>query len=425
MKNKPKIAILSIRNSYGFGGVFATLRVVHDFCAQYFDPTLFYLSFDQEISAHLKNFQFSSKNREASFFGMKCIEIGSRWAFWEPGHYAYTKHQWEEALEGFDYFFVVSATPIAGHPLTLLHKKFVIWISTSYDQDRTQRVEQLHGIRWLINKIAQPIMHRIERRVLNKASHIIALSSYSKNEFFKTLQKNKRTITVCGFPINPLPIKLADRNNQSKLIIAVGRFSDPRKNFQMLMEAFKLIYAQDKDTYLCVIGSEPPADITRPYLDEAFFDAVSFTGQVSPQDLKRFYTEAALMLVTSHQEGFGIAALEGVHYGTPVVTTDCGGPRDFVINGYNGYVVAINDAKAMAQQALHILSHEGLAQEFSHNGHHLAEALFKTSKVYGHFKQALITVYPELKDHFFMIDSKNAESSTQKAIKKPIESVVT
>ncbi len=90
---RPKIAILSIRNRYNFGGVFATLKIVHDFCKHYFDPTVFYLSFDSKISARFKSLQFSSSNRETLFSGMKAVEIGSRWAFWEPGHYAFTEKQ--------------------------------------------------------------------------------------------------------------------------------------------------------------------------------------------------------------------------------------------------------------------------------------------------------------------------------------------
>lgn len=418
MKDKPRIAIISIRNSYGFGGVFATLKVVHDFCAQYFEPTVFYLSFEPEISAHLHGMQFSSSNRAATFFGMNCIEVGSRWAFWEPGHYFFTKNQWAEALKDFDYFFVVSATPIAGHPLTLLDKKFVIWISTSYDQDRTQRVASLHGIRKVINSLAQPAMRKIERKVLTKAAHIIALSSYSKNEFHKSLQRNKRTISVCGYPLDPSLNPTPKKDFSAPLIIAVGRFSDPRKNFSMLMTAFEKIHTQRPDAHLCVIGNPPETQLLRAYLDKPFFHAISFTGQVSPQDLRRFYQDASLMLVTSYQEGFGIAALEGIYYGIPVITTDCGGPRDFVINGYNGYVVSIDDADAMASQALKLLSNQKVIREFSYNGHHLADALFKQSKIYNHFKHALINVYPELSKHFAIHDQE--QSSPQIPVQQPM-----
>ena len=43
---KPKIAILTIRNSYKFGGVLTSVKKLYEFCENYFDPTVFYLSFD-------------------------------------------------------------------------------------------------------------------------------------------------------------------------------------------------------------------------------------------------------------------------------------------------------------------------------------------------------------------------------------------
>ena len=37
------------------------------------------------------------------------------------------------------------------------------------------------------------------------------------------------------------------------------------------------------------------------------------------------------MLITSYQEGLGIVGLEALSYGIPVISTNCGGPGDYVI----------------------------------------------------------------------------------------------
>ena len=227
-RSKPKIAILSIRNTYSYGGVLATLKIVHDFCSEYFDPTVFFLGFDKEISASVKGFSRTSCNRPLDYCSMKSVEIGARWAFWEPGHYAFTKDQWEQALKDYDYFFVVSATPIAGHPLVLLNKKFAIWISTPYDGDRTERVKRLAGIRSVINRLAEPRMRAIEKSVLQNASFVWPLSSYSKEQFEKTLGKKLARFALCGHPIDtPLETRLmflirgrkANKKNMLKLEI--------------------------------------------------------------------------------------------------------------------------------------------------------------------------------------------------------------
>ena len=67
ISKKPKIAILTIRNSYKYGGIFTCLKQVYKFCEKYFDPTVFYLSFDKNISANLKSFKFASGIKNADF----------------------------------------------------------------------------------------------------------------------------------------------------------------------------------------------------------------------------------------------------------------------------------------------------------------------------------------------------------------------
>ncbi|MFH0898411.1 MAG: glycosyltransferase, partial [bacterium] len=280
---KPKIAILSIRNQYNFGGVFATLKIVYDFCQQYFDPTVFYLSFDQEISASIKSFKFSSCNRSTLFSGMKAVEIGSRWAFWEPGHYSFTKMAWAAALKEFDYFFVVSATPLAGHPLALLDKKFVMWISTSYDQDRTERVKRLKGVRKFLDSLAHPCMKKIEKQILEKASFIWPLSQYSKKQFEDMLGKQKENSLVCGYPIDCEKIKPACVA-QKKIIVSVGRFSDPRKNIAMLLKTFERIYQKEPEAQLYVIGQKPTDAQLKEFSGLASFGNIIFVGEVNPKD---------------------------------------------------------------------------------------------------------------------------------------------
>jgi glycosyltransferase involved in cell wall biosynthesis len=61
------------------------------------------------------------------------------------------------------------------------------------------------------------------------------------------------------------------------------------------------------------------------------------------------------VVVSSHKETFSLAALEALACGRPVLTTACGGPEDFVINGENGLVVPNSEdglAQGLATMAL-------------------------------------------------------------------------
>lgn len=389
---RPKIAILSIRNEYSHGGVLATVKTVYQFCQTYFDPTVFVLSFDPAISTSIKRAKVSSTFRATTFDGMQCVEIGARWAFWEPWHYASTQRYWEQALQGYDYFFAVSATPLAAHPLALLDKKFILWCSTPYNNDRTERAKKLHGIRKIIDNAAQPFMHRIEKNILEKATTVLALSSYSKKEFNKLVPS--KSISLC-----PQPIEIINKSSQQKdpnLIISVGRFSDPRKNIVMLIQTFAQIQAIIPHAKLCIIGQKPTEEQLKPLQQTLSNLNITFTGPLSKEALTLYYQQASLKLITSYQEGFGIAGLEALANGTPVITTNCGGVNDFVINNLTGFIVSINDANAMAAKAIQLLTDKTSWNTISKNALQLVEQNFSLQKVYSLFEYALFLTYPEL-----------------------------
>ena len=176
MRQKPKIAILTL-HPYNYGGVLSLIKVVHKFCQNYFEPKLFFLGFDSEISTSLKKLKFSSQMKNTNYFGFDSVEVGAKWAFWEPGHYKFTKSKWVSALQDYDYFFVASGTCIAAHPLTLLDKKFAVWLATTFDEDRAQRVKKLNLTRKFIDKFSCAKMRKIEKDIFKKSNFIFALSN--------------------------------------------------------------------------------------------------------------------------------------------------------------------------------------------------------------------------------------------------------
>lgn len=422
IQKKPKIAILSIRNTYNYGGVLSCLKTAYAFCEQYFEPKVFFLGFDSEISTSLKACKFTSSVKPLSYFGMSCVEIGARWAFWEPGHYSFTLNAWKEQLKDYDYFLVVSGTPIAGHPLILLKKKFIMWIGTPYDADRSERVKQLYGIRYLIDRFAQKWMKCIEKEVLKKSSYTWAISTYAQEQFRKIAGHNKETVQRCGYPISFKTIPSLDQLKKEKIILAVGRFSDPRKNIDMLIQAFEKIHQKLPQYKLFVVGMKPAPEKLFTYASQRSYKNIVFTGQLGNADLISFYKRSSLMLITSYQEGLGIVGLEALLHGTAIVATDCGGTRDYVINDVTGYLVPINDSDQMAQRAVEVLTSKEKRLSFGLTGQSLIQDHFSIPKAYDSFKKSLEKTYPQLEDWFKICDENKVENMTNTTKNKTLES---
>jgi glycosyltransferase involved in cell wall biosynthesis len=70
-------------------------------------------------------------------------------------------------------------------------------------------------------------------------------------------------------------------------------------------------------------------------------------GFVAPDELARLYARAAVVSCPSRREGFGIACLEAMAHGVPVVASGVGGLLDLVVDGETGLVVPPGDVRAL------------------------------------------------------------------------------
>lgn len=410
---KPKIAILTIKNSYSYGGVFSTLVAAHDFCQQYFQPTVFFLSFDPTLSTSLKHGKFSSSTQSFSFLGMNCREIGARWAFWEPGHYRYTRDAWNKELSEFDYFFVVSGTCIAAHPLQLLNKKFVMWVGTPYHADRDQRIKGLNPLRKAINFFAEKKMGKIEKNIATTASHIWAISSYTQQYFLNISKKNTHDVTICRHPVDDCATDDSLRKKDPLMLLAVGRFCDPRKNIAMLLRVFEKVHQHKPETELYVVGLTPEQQDLAPYSAQPFFKNIHFTGQVTNKKRTKLYSQAYISIITSYQEGLGIVGIESLAHGTPVVATDCGGTKDYVIDNMTGFLVPINDDNCMAAKIVQLLTNKTLHQKLSQQGKDFVNQHYSINAAHRQFIRGLKKTYPELAPLFNPTTEKSKKESAK------------
>ncbi len=84
------------------------------------------------------------------------------------------------------------------------------------------------------------------------------------------------------------------------------------------------------------------------------------TGFVPPSELGVYYERAAVVVVPSRREGYGMVAREAMAYGRPVVATAVGGLVDVVEDGVTGVLVRPRDSAAMRREVRRLLDDAGL-----------------------------------------------------------------
>lgn len=79
-------------------------------------------------------------------------------------------------------------------------------------------------------------------------------------------------------------------------------------------------------------------------------------------DVRTLLAHAELLVHPSHSEGFGLAILEAMAAGKPVVATRCGGPEEIVEDGVSGLLVPVADPPALARALRRLLSDRQAAE---------------------------------------------------------------
>jgi D-inositol-3-phosphate glycosyltransferase len=93
--------------------------------------------------------------------------------------------------------------------------------------------------------------------------------------------------------------------------------------------------------------------------------SVTFLGPQPRQELARLMRGAAVMLVPSHSETFGLVALEAAASGTPVIAASAGGLREAVAHGETGQLMDSREATDWGRALTRLLTEPGLTDRMA------------------------------------------------------------
>ncbi len=171
-------------------------------------------------------------------------------------------------------------------------------------------------------------------RSIKKAHHIFTVSSYSKNKIQEFYNVNDQQISVTPNAVDFKIFNPEQRQESKKLILkkwgvqdfilTVGRL-EPRKNHVKLIEAYKILYENNKNIpYLVIVGQRHfhYYEIFKKIAENNLEDKVRIIEDVNDKWLPHFYRASLLFVYPSFAEGFGIPPLEAMACGQPVICSN-------------------------------------------------------------------------------------------------------
>jgi glycosyltransferase-like protein len=167
------------------------------------------------------------------------------------------------------------------------------------------------------------------------------------------------------------------------LMLAVGGI-EPRKGTDNLVRAMAQLRRRTSlDPVLAVVGGHAFQDY-KVYRDRVLDELPSLgleigrdvvqVGTVPEQDMASWYTAADLLAFPSVKEGFGLAVLEAMSAGTPVVTSDLPVFREYLVGGRDAVLVPVGDVPALSAALGEVLQDAALRCRLVKAGTAVAQA---------------------------------------------------
>lgn len=205
----------------------------------------------------------------------------------------------------------------------------------------------------LIRQYFSPDEWQAACAVYGRAAKVAAVSEFER-----------QMMLMNGAPCDPVVIgNLVDENafplaphpgvEGSIRLLFVG-LASPLKDYETFFRALsrlnELTSAPLAVRIVCADRPAARAKIAEQALQHAGRSAIEIISSADRRRMSELIHWSTMLVSTSIAETFGVAVCEALMCGRPVVTTASGGVSDFVVDGWNGYIVRIGDAESVARR---------------------------------------------------------------------------
>jgi D-inositol-3-phosphate glycosyltransferase len=250
-------------------------------------------------------------------------------------------------------------------------------------------IQMFHTLALMKNRVARTqgeaepdVRVDAERKLLREADRIVAATQAELAQIQWLYQTGTDRVVVIPPGVDtahfyPIAIDEArefiSMQDKTRMILFVGRI-EALKGIDTLIKAMARLqnqgFLEDHPVCVAIIGGE--ADVSEEELsaemsrlqamrqEAGLGDIVKFLGKRDQDTLQYYYSAAAMVVVPSHYESFGLVALEAMACGTPVVASETGGLAFLVRDGETGFHVPTGNDEALANRIKELLTDEVL-----------------------------------------------------------------
>ncbi|PWA08834.1 N-acetyl-alpha-D-glucosaminyl L-malate synthase BshA [Flavobacterium laiguense] len=213
---------------------------------------------------------------------------------------------------------------------------------------------------------------------INKSDYVTSVSQSLKDDTLKLFNiKNEIQVIPNFIELNKIQMdatipcpRSVMANEDERIITHISNF----RKVKRIPDVIKIFYKIQKEipAKLMMVGDGPEKEKAEKMCRKfGIQDKVIFFG--NSNEIDRILCLTDLFLLPSETESFGLAALEAMACGVPVISSNSGGLPEVNFDGVSGYLSDVGEVNEMAKNALKILKDDNVLNEFKRNALHVAE----------------------------------------------------
>ena len=227
---------------------------------------------------------------------------------------------------------------------------------------------------------------------INESDGVTAVSDYLRRETLDHFEIDREIEVIPNFidttrfrRLNKEHFRRALCPNGEKVLVHVSNFR-PVKHAQDVVRVFHRLREEGLALKLLLVGDGPdrmPTEHLARQLD--VYDDVRFLGKQEP--VEEILSIADVFMMPSGSETFGLAGLEAMACGVPVVCSDIGGLPELVVDGETGFLCPLGDVDAFTDRTRQLLTDEELHTRMANASRARAEGVFDVDRIIPHYEQ--------------------------------------
>ncbi|WP_205527080.1 glycosyltransferase family 4 protein [Hanstruepera ponticola] len=215
-------------------------------------------------------------------------------------------------------------------------------------------VVSLRGAHINYSPIADVNLAKLYKQTFPKvdAFHAVSESIGIESEKYGAL-KDIIKVVYSGLDLNDFNLDKQTKTGSCFNIISVGR---PHwiKGYKYALDACSILKSKNFMFKYIIIGAANNVELMHQIHDLNLQEQVVLLNKMPLHEVKKYINNSDLLLLPSTKEGLANVVLEAMALKTLVLSTDCGGVEEVIVNDKNGFLAPIRDSVQMANSILAI-----------------------------------------------------------------------